>query len=221
MNSSISINANLLSEELLKWWTKNQRKFPWRNTRDPYKILISEILLHRTRAEQVVPIYCEFIVKFPTIKHLSIAGLDDIKKLLYPLGLHWRTKLLHNMAIVITKKYGKRISSARKELESLPGVGHYIASAVRCFAFGYPEPLLDTNTVRILGRMFGIRITDGSRRSRCFQKLSQSILDRKKSREFNYAMIDLGAIICKPKEPLCKVCPLNRMCKLGLNLTKA
>jgi len=153
MNSSSDNNANALSEKLLKWWAENQRKFPWRKTRDAYKILISEVLLHRTRAEQVVPVYNEFIVKLPTSKDLSMVSSDDIKKLLYPLGLHWRTELLHKMSALIVEEYGGKIPSAKRELESLPGVSHYIASAVRCFAFGYPEALLDTNIVRILGRI--------------------------------------------------------------------
>lgn len=215
MSSSININRNALSEELLKWWAKNQRKFPWRKTQDPYRILISEVLLHRTKAEQVVPIYSEFIAKYPTIKDLSITSLDNIKKLLYHLGLHWRTELLHKMSVLVAKEYGGKIPSTKRELESLPGVSHYIASAVRCFAFGCPESLLDTNIVRILGRIFGIKTTDESRRSKRFQELSESILDKENTREFNYALIDLGALICRSKEPLCKPCPLNQMCKLG------
>ena len=215
MNLSIGINTNVLSEELLKWWTENQRKFPWRKTRDPYKILISEVLLHRTKAEQVVPVYNELIAKLPTIKDLAIVSSDSIKKLLHPLGLHWRTELLHKMSALIVEEYGGKIPSAKRELESLPGVSHYIASAVRCFAFGYPEALLDTNIVRILGRIFDVQVTDGSRRSKYFQKLSESILDKRNPREFNYALIDLGALVCKPKHPLCKFCPLNCLCKYG------
>jgi A/G-specific adenine glycosylase len=220
MNSSININRTALSEELLKWWAKNQRKFPWRKTQDPYRILISEVLLHRTKAEQVVPIYSEFIAKYPTIKDLSIASLDNIKKMLYPLGLHWRTKLLHKMSVLVAKEYGGKIPSTKRELESLPGVSHYIASAVRCFAFDCPESLLDTNIVRILGRIFGIKTTDASRRSKRFQELSESILDKENTREFNYALIDLGALICKPKKPLCPACPLNQMCQLDSRITK-
>jgi A/G-specific adenine glycosylase len=216
MSSSININCNALSEKLLKWWAKNQRKFPWRKTQDPYKILISEVLLHRTKAEQVVPIYSEFIAKYPTITDLSIASLDNIKKLLYPLGLHWRTELLYQMSVLVAKEYEGKIPSTKRELESLPGVSGYIASAVRCFAFGYPESLLDTNIVRILGRIFGIKTTDESRRSKRFQELSEAILDKENSREFNFALIDLGALICRPREPLCISCPLNQICKMGL-----
>jgi A/G-specific adenine glycosylase len=210
-----------LSEKLLTWWEKNQRKFPWRNTQDSYQVLISEVLLHRTKAEQVAPIYNEFLKRFPTLKDLSIASLDEVKGLLYPLGLLWRTKLLHKMSVEIVEKCGGKIPSTKKELELLPGISHYIASAVRCFAFGYAESLLDTNTVRILGRVFGIEVTDSSRRSKRFQKLSESVLDKKNPRSFNYAMIDLGALICRPRNPLCEICPLNEICRYGTSRLSA
>lgn len=220
MGSSGNINRNTLSKELLIWWAKNKRIFPWRETRNPYNVLVSEVLLHRTKAKQVVSIYEEFIAKFPTIADLSNANLDEVTRLLLPLGLHWRVKLLHQMAALIVHEYKGKIPSSKRELESLPGIGHYISSAVRCFTFSYPEPLLDANTVRILGRIFGVQVTDGSRRKKSFQELAQSILDRDNPREFNYALIDLGALICKPKKPLCVACPLNQMCQLSSRITK-
>lgn len=220
MGSSGNINRNTLSKELLIWWAKNKRIFPWRETRNPYNVLVSEVLLHRTKAKQVVSIYEEFIAKFPTIADLSNANLDEVTRLLLPLGLHWRVKLLHQMAALIVHEYKGKIPSSKRELESLPGIGHYISSAVRCFTFSYPKPLLDANTVRILGRIFGVQVTDGSRRKKSFQELAQSILDRDNPREFNYALIDLGALICKPKKPLCVACPLNQMCQLSSRITK-
>lgn len=209
------IDYKELSKNLLEWWGEKQRKFPWRNTRDPYRIMVSEIMLHRTRANQVVPIYLEFLKRFPTISSLSKADMNDLKNVLYPLGLRWRTRLLLEMVIEIMDKYEGKIPSSREELESLPGVGQYIASAVRCFSFGYPSVLLDTNTVRILGRVFGIEVTDSSRRSQRFREFYLSLIDAQRPREFNYAMIDLGGLICKPKEPFCNSCPISEMCKYG------
>jgi A/G-specific adenine glycosylase len=217
MRYPYEVNPKELSVELLSWWAKNKRNFPWRETRDPYKILISEVLLHRTRAEQVVPVYKQFVNKFPTIGDLSAAKLDEISEILKPLGLHWRTKLLSQAVNLIMKEYGGRIPSTKAELELLPGIGPYISSAIMCFAFGYTEPILDTNTVRIIGRVLGVKITDQSRRSKLFQELSESTLDKKNPREFNYALIDLGALACIPKEPLCSICPLNCMCDYGLH----
>jgi len=208
------------AENLLKWWKKNKREFPWRKTRDPYKILVSEILLHRTRASQVIPVYLEFLNRFPTIAALSEASIENVKKLLYPVGLSWRTELLHKMGLEIMKKYEGKIPFKRKELEALPGVGHYITAAVRCFCYGYPEVLLDTNTVRIIGRVFGIEKTDSSRRSRQFRELYESLIDQRYPREFNYAMIDLGALLCKPRNPVCNICPLSEKCKYGIQKAK-
>jgi A/G-specific adenine glycosylase len=220
MKKSACADPETVSKKLLKWWATNQRKFPWRETRDPYHILISEILLHRTKAEQVKPIYAEFVAEFPTIGDLANGSFASLKTLLNPIGLYWRTRLLHEMATTIVSEYGTEIPFSKNQLESLPGVGQYIAAAVRCFAFNYPEPLLDTNTVRILGRIFGLEVTDASRRKKPFQELAQSVLDRANSREFNYALIDLGALICKPKKPLCSVCPLNQTCLFGLKLAE-
>lgn len=212
--------SGIFVENLLKWWKNNRRDFPWRETCDSYKILISEILLHRTRADQVTPVYIKFMERFPTIIVLSEASTDDVKKILYPLGLHWRTEQLHKMALKIMQKYNGKIPSKTKELEALPGVGHYIAAAVRCFSYRYPEALLDTNTVRIIGRFFGIEKTDGSRRSRRFRVLYEPLVDQTHPREFNYAMIDLGALLCKPKNPICSICPINEKCKYARAIRK-
>jgi A/G-specific adenine glycosylase len=209
------IQRREFSERLLEWWEKNQRKFPWRKSHDPYSVLISEILLHRTRADQVVPVYTEFIKRFQTIEDLANAPLDQVKKVVHSLGLHWRTKYMHQMAREIAARFGGEIPLERENLESLPGISHYIVSALRCFAHGYPEAILDTNTVRILGRVFGTGVTDGSRRSRKFKDLYLSILEKEHPREFNYAMIDLGALICIPGEPLCHICPVRKMCMYG------
>jgi A/G-specific adenine glycosylase len=209
------LDLTTFHESLLGWWEKNQRKYPWRSSHNPYHILISEIMLHRTRADQVVPVYISFIRTFPTIQDLAEAKLDEVKKILHKLGLFWRNELLFKMAQDIVTRYKGEIPSARKDLESLPGVSQYIASTVRCFAFGHPEPLLDTNTVRILGRVFGIRLTDSCRRSLRFRRLYQSLMNTAHPRDFNYAMIDLGALVCTPKNPECDICPLNSICSYG------
>lgn len=172
-------------------------------------------MLHRTKADQVVSVYSRFLERFPTIDALSAASITDVKKVLYPLGLRWRTEFLHQMAKEIVGEHSGKIPSEKKELESLPGVGDYIASAVRCFSLGHPEALLDTNTVRILGRFFGIKVTDSSRRSRRFRELYLSLIDARRPREFNYAMIDLGGLVCTSKNPLCNSCPVSKICKYG------
>lgn len=209
------INPDIFSGNLLNWWNNNKRRYPWRLTRDPYKILISEVLLHRTRADQVVPIYQEFIDRFPSITELSNATSKEMCEILLPLGLYWRTTLLSKMVKSIVIENGGEIPSNRTELERLPGIGPYISSAIMCFAYDSPEAILDTNVVRILGRVTGVKVTDGSRRSKYFQHMAGFFLDKNKPRDFNYALLDLGALVCLPKKPLCNCCPLNYICEFS------
>lgn len=205
------MDMQLFRNRLIKWWKKHGRSFPWRKTRDPYKVLVAEVLLHRTRAEQVVPVYLKFIQEFPDIKTLARASRKKVMSILYPLGLRWRAMLLHEMAVEIVRR-NTGIVADRKMFCSLPGVSDYIASAVLCFAFGRPEPLLDTNTVRITGRIFNIQITESSRRSKKFRELYFQLMDKKRPREFNMAMIDLGALVCRPRYFLCEKCPVKNLC---------
>lgn len=207
-----SAESELFSRNLGKWWDRNKRNFPWRNTFDPYHVMVAEVLLHRTRANQVIPVYQDLVSRFPTVKSLSLAALDDVKRIIHPLGLHWRTNLLYEAVGKVMNQHNGRIPSGKRELESLPGVGHYIASAIRCFAYGYPEVLLDTNIVRILGKFFGIEVTSSSRRSKYIHKLCRNLLDVEQPRAFNWAMLDLGALVCKPKHPLCGSCPVGVRC---------
>jgi len=197
---------------LLSWWESGKRQFPWRETRDPYKVLIAEVLLHRTKAEQVVPFYRLFIETFPNIQTLARSTLAELNRLFYSIGLSWRWKLLHEMAIEIDTKYIGQIPEDFEQLTSLPGISHYIASSLRCFAFDYSEPILDSNTVRLAGRLIGLTVNDSSRRSRLFRAILQSLLDPLKHREFNFALIDFAATICKAKIPLCSNCPLSSYC---------
>jgi A/G-specific adenine glycosylase len=200
------------ASRLMLWWQGARRGFPWRERRDPYSVLIAEVLLHRTRAEQVVPVYTEFLRRYPDIPALAAALPGEVVEILRPLGLRWRALLLHRMAQAIAERTGGEILPDRDWLTSLPGVGDYIASAVRCFAFNLPEPVLDTNTVRITGRFFGVRITDASRRSRRFRELFLLLMNGSNPREFNLAMIDLGALVCRPVSPVCGQCPLAEEC---------
>jgi A/G-specific adenine glycosylase len=205
------------SESLLAWWQDNSRDFPWRSARSPYRILVAEVLLHRTRAEQVAPIFKAFIKKYPDVQSLAHAEEQDIEKMLRPLGLRWRVKLLVAMAKEIAFQHEAKVPSEKAALESLPGVSDYIASAVRSFAMDLPDPILDTNTVRIIGRVFGMPMNDASRRNRVFRTKYASLMDVNRPREFNFAMIDLAALLCRPANPICDKCPVQSMCELGIS----
>lgn len=153
--------------------------------------------------------------RYPDVAELAAATKTEIDRVLHSLGLFWRTKLLISAARVIVQKYGGVVPDNVEELKSLPRVSNYITSAVRCFAFGHPEALLDTNTVRIVGRVFGENVTDSFRRSKRFEMLYRFLLDAKHAREFNYATVDLGAMLYRPKNPVCRLCPIQSMCKYG------
>lgn len=198
--------------DLLKWWESNKREYPWRETRDPYQVLVAEVLLHRTRADQVLPVYFDFLEKYPNIFEIDQTSIEELTEVMKPLGLFWRIELIKKMAAELCSRFRGEIPSSREDLESLSGVSHYIATAVRCFAFGYSDALLDTNTVRITGRLLGLATTDGSRRSRKFREILEALIDHKFPREFNFGLIDLGALICRARSPLCDRCPLNDHC---------
>ena len=215
-----TIDVQALRKALIEWGQKNFRSFPWRETEDPYRILVAEVLLHRTRAEQVIPVYLEFVQEFPDVESLARAPQEKVLRILYPLGLHWRSELLHKMAQRIVADTGGKILADSSWLRSLPGVSDYIASAVLCLAFNMPEPLLDTNTVRVTGRLFGLPVKDSSRRSRKFRELYFQLLDRERPREFNLAVLDLGALICRPRDPHCQECPIRIFCRYGQQVVK-
>lgn len=200
---------------LLVWGEIHLRDFPWRATRDPYAVLVAEVLLHRTQALQVVPVYHELVARYPDAVAFAGAKLDDLEELLYPLGLRWRIPLLSNMAKQLKSSFNGQVPPSSDLLQTLPGVGPYIASATVCFAFDLPEIILDTNTVRILGRLVGIPINDGSRRSKKFRTLMWVLLDQRNPRLFNLSLLDLAALVCLPSVPRCVACPLVDLCAFG------
>lgn len=208
-----SDEVQALRVALHQWGAKHIRSFPWRQTTDPYHILLAEILLHRTQVKQVVPVYEAFLARYPDLASLLQASQDNIYHMLGSLGLTWRSRLFYEMLQTIATRYHGNIPSRKEDLLSLPGVSDYIASAVRCFAWNEPEVLLDTNTVRITGRLLGWTVRDSSRRSTRFRHALASLLDHERPRMFNYALLDLAHLIClKRRQPLCAQCPLNTWC---------
>jgi A/G-specific adenine glycosylase len=201
--------------ELIAWYRVYGRRFPWRETREPYAVLIAEVLLHRTRADQVRPLYQAFLEAYPDLNALAGAQVDALHSLLRPAGLRWRVDLLHAMAAAIRRRFDGVVPSDEKELNSLPGVGHYIAGAVRCFAYGFPDAILDTNTVRVTGRVVGLPVKDSSRRSTRFRRILEALVDLQNPRDFNFALLDLAAAICTPRDPRCTRCPLLPFCATG------
>jgi A/G-specific adenine glycosylase len=205
-------------KDLAIWGNQNFRSFPWRLNNDPYAILMAELMLHRTQVAQVVPVFQRFIGQYPTISALITAEMEGVRTILSPLGLSWRIELIVEMVKRIEGEFASQIPGEKKDLLSLPGVSEYIAGAVRCFAWNFPEPLIDTNTTRIAGRLFGLQTKDSSRRNSMFRGLISSILDVQEPRRHNYALLDLAHLVClKKNAPLCDQCPVVKYCHFGQN----
>lgn len=201
-----------IRSRIMEWGNKNLREFPWRNTRDSYKIIIAEIMLHRTNAYQVKAVYEKFVEDFPDFESIIRAGSEKIMVEMRSLGLFWRFEFLYRLAEEVVEKYNGTLPLEKKKLMELPGVGHYIASAILCFGYNRPEPLLDTNTVRVIGRIFGIKVTDSSRRNKKFYKIMQDIVLCEEPKKLSLSMIDFAALVCTAKDPKHDLCPVRNIC---------
>lgn len=211
-----TIDVSLIRQALIEWGLINFRAYPWRETLDPYRVLVSEVMLHRTQAKQVLPIYENFIRNYPNVIELNTATKKDLHDALYSLGLRWRIDLLYAMVTILNERFNGQIPTEKEDLLSLPGVSEYIAGAVRCFAWNLPEPILDTNTVRVVGRIFGLEIKDSSRRNRQYRDLVATLVDPDEPRTYNYALLDLADKVCMKKQsPDCLQCPILEWCKYG------
>lgn len=212
-----TIDVRAFRKRLISWGREHFRPFPWRLTEDPYLVLMAEVMLHRTQARQVLPSYIRFIERYPNVPALAQASDQDLHEALFSLGLRWRIDLIREMATVLMDNFGGEIPNDRVDLLSLPGVSDYVASAVRCFAWNRPDPLIDTNTVRVIGRLFGLEVKDSSRRNRRFRNLIGSLVDPVEPRAYNYALLDLANQVCKKRTaPECFRCPVRNHCMYGI-----
>lgn len=209
--------AVFFREQILEWARVHGRTFPWRLTRNPYHILAAEMMLRRTQARQVVPIYERFLTLFPSVQDLAFASEQDVADALYSLGLAWRSANFRRMAEHICTRENGQIPEQRDHLLSIPGVGDYVASAVRCMAFDQDETLIDTNTVRVAGRYFGFPTHAESRRSRPVQQAVRELIDHNAPRASNLGLLDFAATVCQASKPLCYDCPVNSRCSFFEN----
>jgi len=198
-----------LVRRLLSWYRKHKRDLPWRRTKDPYKILISEVMLQQTQVDRVIPKYKEFLKFFPTMKVLAASEPRQVRRMWYPLGYNARPLRLHALARETLAKYGGHLPRDPQELDRLPGIGPYTAGALASIAFGIPLPALDTNVKRVLGRVFY-----GSRRpaDRILFKLASALIPAHAPGDFNQALMDLGAGVCRARRPRCRRCPMKPWC---------
>ena len=198
---------------LLKWYDRSRRALPWRRSRDPYRVWVSEIMLQQTQVETVKPYFRRFLRRFPSVRALARAPADAVMKAWEGLGYYARARNLHRAAKIISSDFGGRLPESPEKLMKLPGIGRSTAGAISSIAFDRAEPVLDGNVARVLCRVFRIRRNPReSRIQRELWDIARGLLPTDRPGDFNQALMDLGATACIPRNPRCGVCPLAVSC---------
>ena len=192
---------------LLAWYQKSRRALPWRESRDPYRVWLSEIMLQQTRVAAVIGHYAEFLRRFPTVNKLAAAREPSVLAAWSGLGYYRRARMLHAAAKVVVRELGGKFPAAAEEWRKLPGIGRYTAAAIASIAFAEPVAVVDGNVERVLQRVSGQRLA-----SEELWQAAEDLLDRKRPGDFNQAMMELGATVCTPRAPGCLMCPIVELC---------
>lgn len=202
------------SQQIISWYQQNKRDLPWRDTQNPYKIWLSEIILQQTRVVQGMPYYEKFIEHFPTVQQLAAADEQTVLRLWQGLGYYSRARNLHAAAKYISEELNGIFPNNYTEIKKLKGVGDYTAAAISSFAFDEVQAVVDGNVYRVLARFFGIEkditSTEGKKE---FRELAQKLIDKKEPAIYNQSIMEFGALQCVPKNPNCKICPLQKKCR--------
>jgi A/G-specific adenine glycosylase len=201
------------SDHLLAWYRRGNRDLPWRRSRDPYHIWVSEVMLQQTRVETVIPYYNRFLERFPTIDTLADAPEEDVLKLWEGLGYYSRARNLQSAVREVKERYGSVVPDTKEEISSLRGVGPYTSGAILSIAYNVPEPAVDGNVMRVLSRYFLIEedIMKPATRT-LMEKLARELIPDGAAGDFNQALMELGALVCMPRSPHCLTCPVMEQC---------
>src|SRR5256884_125234 len=207
-------NVRAFRRSLLDWYRRYGRDLPWRGTRDPYAILVSEFMLQQTQVSTVIPYYNEWLYRFPDFAALARATENDVLHAWQGLGYYARARNLHATAKLVQDRHRGRVPPDVDSMRQLPGVGAYIAHAVATFAFDQSVPIVEANTARVLSRLFNLRtpIDSTAGRQALWQKAA-TLVPKNSARAYNSALIDLGALICLPRHPKCGICPVKNFCR--------
>lgn len=201
------------AQKILIWYAANKRTLPWRRTRDPYRIWLSEVMLQQTRVVQGTPYYLKFIAAFPTVYELANATEERVLKLWQGLGYYSRARNLHATAKTVVEEHNGRFPETYEGLLRLKGIGDYTASAIASICFDAPEPVVDGNVYRVLARYFGVgKPVDSTSGVKYFKALARKVMDADNIRDYNQGIMEFGAVQCIPKNPDCRICPLNDSC---------
>lgn len=202
-----------MRKALVEWYLTSKRDLPWRNTRAPYQIWVSEVMLQQTQVKTVIPYFDRFIDRFPDIHALASSDPQDVLKLWEGLGYYSRARNFHRAAKVVVKDHGGVIPSTEEEFKQLSGVGDYIAAAVLSIAYDLPLAVVDGNVKRVLSRLFLLEApVNHSGSHAVFKKRAGELMDKTRPADYNQALMELGALVCKPKHPMCPACPLKTHC---------
>ena len=212
--ASTRVNGKRLAGLVLRWYASHGRTLPWRNTRNPYRILISETMLQQTQVQRVLTRYPEFLRRFPTVRSLANAPLRDVVIIWRGMGYNNRAVRLHRLARQIMTHHGGRVPDDEETLRSLPGIGKYTAAAIRSSAFRAPVPAVDINVRRVLSRLFTRMCSVSSLRPEAeVGPIAHALLPRRYAYEWNQALMDLGATVCTARTPRCADCPVSDWCR--------
>ena len=206
------------SDKVVEWYLTHKRDLPWRETNDPYKIWLSEIILQQTRVIQGLPYYHRFVERFPTVHHLASATEQEVLRLWQGLGYYTRARNLHKCAKVVVTNNNGVFPDCYQDLLDLPGIGEYSAAAIASFSYKEPVAVVDGNVFRVLSRVFGIKEEiNGPKGRKAFKLLAEQLLDQTNPDQHNQAIMEFGALQCVPKNPLCSLCHLQPSCYAAQN----
>jgi len=204
----------LFQRRLLAWYARHGRDLPWRRTREPYRILVSEIMLQQTQVDRVIPKYREFLERYPTLEDLARARAREVTKTWRPLGYYRRATDLHGIARETVARYDGRLPDDVAALRRMRGIGRYTAGAILAFAHSQDAALVDTNVRRALGRVFlGPRRLERLRGQKTIWELAESLVPAGRAYDYNQALMDFGATWCTARKPKCPRCPMKAFCR--------
>jgi A/G-specific adenine glycosylase len=199
---------------LLCWYQKNGRNLPWRRTREPYRVLVSEFMLQQTQVVTVLPYYKEWLRRFPNFAALARASDNDVLHGWQGLGYYARARNLQATAKLVTERHRGRFPQDITEMQRLPGIGGYTAHAVATFAFDQAVPIVEANTARVLARVFDLHTPiDSANGQRMLWNRATSLIPKSQPAIYNSALLDLGALVCLPRNPKCQICPVKKLCR--------
>ncbi len=208
--------------DLLAWYDQHAAALPWRENKDAYRIWLSEIMLQQTQVETVIPYFARFLSAFPTVQALAAAPLDAVLKMWEGLGYYSRARNLHQAAQQVSQNHDGRFPQSVDDLLLLPGIGRYTAGAISSIAFGQAAPLLDGNVIRVFARLSDLDadVTQPAVKESLW-KLAEEWLYRERPGDYNQSLMELGRVVCKPRNPICAECPISQHCKAFANGTQS